>query len=312
MNNSSENKVMEPVDYIWMDGEMVEWENAQVHALTHALHYGTGVFEGIRAYSVDGSPAVFRLDEHMERFLDSAKISGMELDYSKEELIKAVEKTIKENNVESCYIRPLAFRGYGPMGVNPNDNPVKVMIAVWPWGAYLGEEALKNGVEVQTSSWTRHHPNVMPTKAKATGNYVNSVMAKQEAVRNGKDEAIMLTPEGFVAEGTGENLFVVRDGEVFTPPKSDVLEGITMDSVKQIARDEGYEVRHQKMTRDQLIRADEAFFTGTAAEVTPIREIDGKKISNGRGPVTEQIQQKYMDAVRSETEGYEEWRHQVE
>lgn len=302
---------MEPVDYIWMDGEMVEWEDAQVHALTHALHYGTGVFEGIRAYEVDGRPAVFRLDEHIERFVDSAKITGMELSYSKEELIEATEKVIRENDVESCYIRPLAFRGYGPMGLNPEDNPVKVMIAVWPWGAYLGEEALKSGVEIQTSSWNRHHPNVMPTKAKATGNYVNSVMAKQEAIRNGKDEALLLTPEGFIAEGSGENLFVVRDGKIFTPPTADVLEGITMDSIRKIAEDKGYSVEEKKMTRDQLIRADEAFFTGTAAEVTPIREVDGKEISDGRGQVTEELQSEYMDAVRGEIEKYRDWLHEV-
>jgi branched-chain amino acid aminotransferase len=303
---------MEPVDYIWMDDELVEWENAQVHALTHALHYGTGVFEGIRAYENDGKPAVFRLEDHIDRFLDSAKITGMEIDYSKEELIKATEKTIRENDVKSCYIRPLAFRGYGPMGLNPNDNPVNVMIAVWPWGAYLGEEALKNGVDIQTSSWTRHHPNVMPTKAKATGNYVNSVMAKQEALRNDKDEALMLTPEGYIAEGSGENLFVVRDGELLTPPKASVLEGITMDSVKEIAEDKGYDLSHEEMTRDQLIRADEAFFTGTAAEVTPIASVDGKQISDGRGPITEELQSTYMDTVRGRTDKYSEWRHQVE
>lgn len=303
---------MEPVDYIWMDSEMVEWENAEVHALTHALHYGTGVFEGIRAYEVDGKPAVFRLDEHIERFLDSAKITGMALEYSKKELIEAVEKTIRKNDVDSCYIRPLAYRGYGPMGLNPEDNPVNVLIAVWPWGAYLGEEELQKGVEIQTSSWSRHHPNVMPTKAKATGNYVNSVMAKQEAVRNGKDEAIMLTPEGYIAEGSGENLFVVRDGTLYTPPKADVLEGITMNTVKKIAEDRGYEIKEEKMTRDQLIKADEAFFTGTAAEVTPIREVDGREISDGRGSVTEEIQSAYMDTVRGKVEKYSDWLHIVD
>ncbi|MFB6208776.1 MAG: branched-chain amino acid transaminase [Candidatus Nanohaloarchaea archaeon] len=303
---------MEPVDYIWMDGEMVEWENANVHVLTHALHYGTGVFEGIRAYENDGVPAVFRLDSHMERFLDSAKITGMNLDYSKQELVNATEKIILENELKSCYVRPVAFRGYGPMGLNPNDNPVKVSIAVWPWGAYLGEEALKNGVEVQTASWNRHHPNVMPTKAKANGNYVNSVMAKQEAIRNGMDEAIMLTPEGYVAEGSGENLFAVRNGELLTPPASSVLEGITMDSVRQIAEDLGYAVKEKRMTRDQLIRSDETFFTGTAAEVTPIREIDGKQISDGRGPVTEEIQSEFMEVVSGKGEKYSDWRHRVE
>lgn len=303
---------MEPVDYIWMDSELVEWEDAKVHALTHALHYGTSVFEGIRAYENDGEPAVFRLEEHIERLIDSAKITGMKLDYSKQELIEATEETILENDVKSCYIRPLIYRGYGPMGLNPEDNPVKTMIAVWPWGAYLGEEALKNGVDIQTSTWTRHHPNIMPTKAKTAGNYVNSVMAKQEALRNGNDEALMLTPEGYVAEGSGENLFVVRDGELFTPPKSSVLEGITMDSVKKIAKDKGYKVKEERMTRDQVIRADEAFFTGTAAEVTPIRSLDGKEISNGRGPVTEEIQSTYMNVVRGRTEDWGEWRHKVD
>lgn len=303
---------MEPVDYIWMDSELVEWENAEVHALSHGLHYGTGVFEGIRAYEVDGKPAVFRLEEHIERFLDSAKIMEMELDYNKEELIEAVEKTITENEVDSCYIRPLSFRGYGSLGVNPQEVPIKTVIAVWPWGAYLGEEALKNGVETQTSSWTRHHRNVMPTKAKATGNYVNSVLAKQEAARNDRDEAIMLTPEGYVAEGSGENIFIVRDGELITPPTKDVLEGITRDSVIQIAEDLGYKVREEEFTRDQLVRADEAFFCGTAAEVTPIREVDGKEISDGRGPITEEIQSTFMDAVRGQKPEYERWLHEVE
>lgn len=302
---------MKPVDYIWMDSEFVEWENAEVHALSHGLHYGTGVFEGIRAYKVDEEPAVFRLEEHLERFIDSAKIMNMNLGYTLDELKEAVEETIRKNDLESCYIRPLAFRGYGSLGVNPEDVPVKVLIAVWPWGAYLGEEALRNGVETQTASWNRHHRNVMPTKAKATGNYVNSVLAKQEAAGNGKDEAIMLTPEGYVAEGSGENIFIVRDDEVITPPTKDVLEGITRDSVIQIAEDLGYNVREEEFTRDQLLRADEAFFCGTAAEVTPIREVDGKEISNGRGPVTEEIQSTFMDAVRGEEPEYSDWLHKV-
>ena len=304
---------MEPVDYIWMDGEMVKWDEAQVHVLTHALHYGTGVFEGIRAYETpEGEAAVFRLEEHVERLLDSAKLTGMEVERTKEDFITAIENTISKNEVKSCYIRPLIYRGYGSMGLNPNENPVESMIAVWPWGAYLGEEALKNGVEVQTTSWTRHHPNVVPTKSKATGNYINSVMAKQEAIRNDKEESIMLTPEGHVAEGSGENLFVVRDGELITPPKASVLEGITMDSVKKIAEEKGYNVRNEKMTRDQLIISDEAFFTGTAAEITPIRSVDGKEISDGRGPVTEEIQSTYMDTVRGRTSSRSEWRHIVD
>ena len=303
---------MEPVDYIWMDSELVEWDEAETHVLSHGLHYGTGVFEGIRAYEVDGEPAVFRLEEHVERFIDSAKIMDMDLGYSKKELTEAIENTITENNVKSCYIRPLAFRGYGSLGVNPKDIPVKVIIAVWPWGAYLGEEALQNGVETQTASWNRHHRNVMPTKAKATGNYVNSVLAKQEAARNGLDEAIMLTPEGYVAEGSGENIFIVRDGELITPPKKDVLEGVTRDSIIQIAEDKGYTVKEEEFTRDQLLRADEAFFCGTAAEVTPIREVDGKEISDGRGPITEEIQSTYMNSVRGENPEYMKWLHKVE
>ena len=302
---------MEPVDYIWMDSKLIEWENAEVHALSHGLHYGTGVFEGIRAYEVDEEPAVFRLEKHIDRFIDSAKIMDMDLEYSREELIQAVKKTISENKLKSCYIRPLAFRGYGSLGVNPQDVPVKVLIAVWPWGAYLGEEAMENGVKTQTASWNRHHRNVMPTKAKATGNYVNSVLAKQEASRNGADEAIMLTPEGYVAEGSGENIFIVRDDKLITPPTKDVLEGVTRDSIIQIAEDLGYKVREEEFTRDQLLRADEAFFCGTAAEVTPIREVDGREISDGRGPVTEKIQEKFMDAVKGENPDYENWLHRI-
>lgn len=303
---------MEPVDYIWMDSELVEWEDAEIHALSHGLHYGTGVFEGIRAYEVNGSPAVFRLEEHIDRFMDSAKIMDMDLEYSRKELIEAVKKTITENNLQSCYIRPLAFRGYGSLGVNPQSVPVRVLIAVWPWGAYLGEDALKNGVKTQTASWNRHHRNVMPTKAKATGNYVNSVLAKQEAVRNGVDEAIMLTPEGYVAEGSGENIFIVRDDELITPPTKDVLEGVTRDSIIRIAEDLGYKVSEEEFTRDQLLRADEAFFCGTAAEVTPIREVDGREISDGRGPVTEKIQSTFMDAVRGEKSEYMKWLDKIE
>ncbi|MFB6203419.1 MAG: branched-chain amino acid transaminase [Candidatus Nanohaloarchaea archaeon] len=303
---------MEEADYIWMDGETVKWEEAKVHALSHAMHYGTAVFEGIRAYECDGKPSIFRLDDHMERFIDSAEITELELERSKEQLVEATEELILENELESCYIRPLAFRGYGSMGLNPLENPVRTMIAVWPWGAYLGEDALKNGVEVQTSSWTRHHPNVMPTKAKASGNYVNSVLAKIEAAKNGKDEALMLNTDGFVAEGSGENFFIVRDGEIVTPPSADVLEGVTRDSVIEIAEDLGYTVREEKMTRDQVYRADEAFLTGTAAEVTPVAGVDDRNISDGRGPVTREIQSTFMDAVRGEIDDYRDWLHVVD
>ena len=299
---------MEPADQIWMNGELVEWENAQTHVLSHGLHYGTGIFEGIRAYNTPRGTQIFRLDSHTDRFYDSAKIMGMELEPSKKQFKKAVKKTVRENNLESCYIRPIAYRGYGGLGVNPEGTPVELAIAAWPWGAYLGEDALKNGVEAATSSWSRHHPNVMPTKAKASGNYVNSVLAKQEASERGVKEAIMLTPEGYVAEGSGENIFAVRNGELVTPPKADVLEGITMASVKELASEMGIEVKQEKMTRDQLLRADEAFFCGTAAEITPVREIDGRTISDGRGPVTEKVQSRFMEVARGETSDRKHWR----
>jgi len=298
---------MDEAEYIWVDGGLVNWDEAQTHVLSHGLHYGTGVFEGIRAYDTDEGPAAFRLPEHLERFLDSAAICQMDLDYSQQELRGAVEAVVSENGLDSCYIRPIAFRGYNELGVDPTGSPITVAIAAWPWGAYLGEEALKQGVDIMTSSWTRHHPNVMPTKAKATGNYVNSAMAKMEAVRNGFDEAIMLTPEGYVAEGSGENVFVVRDGEIITPPSSAVLEGITKDTVMTLAEERGYTVREERMTRDQIYRADEAFFTGTAAEVTPIASLDRRDISDGRGPVTEELQSAFMDVVHGDDPDHGDW-----
>ncbi len=303
---------MNEVDYIWMDGEFVEWDEAKIHVLSHVIHYGTGVFEGIRAYEDDGTPAVFRLDEHIERFINSAKIINMDLDYEKDEIIDIIDELIKKNNVSSCYIRPVAYRGYESLGVNPLENPIEMSIAVWPWGEYLGEGALEKGVEVQTSSWSRHHPNIFPTKSKASGNYLNSVLAKMEALENGYVESIMLTPEGFVAEGTGENLFVVRDEELYTVNSAEVLEGITRDSIIQIAEDLGYEVNFTPLTRDQIYISDEAFFTGTAAEVTPIRKIDERKISDGKGPVTSDIQETYLKAVKGDKEEYEDWLHHVD
>ncbi len=302
---------MKEVDFIWMDGDFVEWENAKVHILTHALHYGTGVFEGIRAYKTGDSTAVFRLDEHMERFINSAKIINMELDHTKDELIEVIDKLIVKNDLDSCYIRPIAYRGYKKMGVNPLNNPVNISIATWPWGEYLGEGALKNGIDTQTSSWSRHHPNIFPSKAKATGNYLNSVMAKMEAIENGYVESIMLNPQGYVAEGTGENLFMVRNGELFTAPTSDVLEGITRKSIIEIAKDLGYSVKKEPITRDQIYISDEAFFTGTAAEVTPIKSVDRRIISDGKGPVTDEIQNVFLKTVKGKIDKYKKWIHKV-
>ncbi|MFW5904025.1 MAG: branched-chain amino acid transaminase [Candidatus Saliniplasma sp.] len=302
---------MKEVDYIWMDGKFVEWQDAKVHVLTHALHYGTGVFEGIRAYEMEGVPAVFRLEKHMDRFINSAKIINMELKYSKDELIKVIEELIIKNDLDSCYIRPLAYRGYKNMGVNPLNNPINVSIATWPWGEYLGEGALENGIDVQTSSWARHHPNIFPSKAKATGNYLNSVMAKMEALENGYVESIMLNPQGYVAEGTGENLFLIRDEELFTAPTADVLEGITRKSIIEIAENMGYTVNKEPLTRDQIYISDEAFFSGTAAEVTPIRSVDRRKISDGKGPITDEIQNAFLEAAEGKIDKYKKWLHPV-
>ncbi|MFW6040357.1 MAG: branched-chain amino acid transaminase [Thermoplasmatota archaeon] len=302
---------MEEVDYIWMDGEFVDWKEAKIHVLSHALHYGTAVFEGIRAYDNDGMSSIFRLEEHLKRLKNSAKIIKMDLPYDLDEITDAIDELIVRNNLLSCYIRPLVYRGYKKLGVNPFDIPIKMMIAVWPWGVYLGEGALEKGVEVQVSSWSRHHPNIFPTKSKATGNYLNSVMAKMEAIENGYVESIMLTPNGYVAEGTGENLFLVRDGEIYTTPIADVLEGITRASVIEIAEDLGYPIHMQNITRDQIYISDEAFFTGTAAEVTPIRKVDGRKISDKKGPITDEIQSTYMKAVKGELDRYRKWLHLV-
>lgn len=295
-----------------MDGEFVEWQDAKVHVLSHGLHYGTGIFEGIRAYGDDGNSAVFRLKDHIDRFLNSAKIINLPLEYEKDEIIHVIEELIKKNDLKECYIRPIAFRGYETMGVNPLNNLVNLSIAVWLWGTYLGEKALEEGVEVQTSSWSRHHPNIFLSKAKANGNYLNSVMAKMEAVENGYVESIMLNPDGYVAEGTGENLFLVRDEEIITPPLADVLEGITRESAIMIVEDLGYDVIEKPITRDQIYISDEAFFTGTAAEVTPIRKCDRRKISDGKGQITDEIQTTFMDAVRGKIDKYEDCLHPVQ
>jgi branched-chain amino acid aminotransferase len=298
---------MEPVRKVWMNGVLVDWADATVHVLSHALHYGTGVFEGIRCYETARGPAVFRLREHFERLHRSAKIFLMEIPYSIEELVAATHELIGVNELESCYIRPIAYRGYGAMGLNPENNPVDVSIAVWPWGAYLGEEALRHGVRMTVSSWRRHDPNIIPPQAKVTGAYINSAMAKLEAVRSGYDEAVMLNPHGFVAEATGENIFVVIDGELFTPPLiSGPLPGITRASVMTIAADLGTPVGERQLTRADLYSAEEIFCTGTAAEVTPVREIDERVIGEP-GPITVAIQQKYFQIIRGEDEKYFDW-----
>jgi len=298
---------VQAVDKVWMNGQLVDWADAKVHVLTHALHYGTGVFEGIRCYETPRGPAVFRLREHLERMERSAKIFMMEIPYSVDELLEATHELIRVNALKSCYVRPIAYRGYGEVGVNPELNPVDVSIAVWSWGAYLGEEALKKGVRMTISSWRRHDPNIIPPAAKVTGAYINSVAAKQEAVHKGFDEAIMLNTQGFVAEATGENLFIVRDGEIFTPPlAAGSLGGITRGTIFTIAADLGMQVRETMIQRSDLYLADEMFCSGTAAEVTPVREIDGRVIGEP-GPITQAVQQKYFQIVKGEDEKYSDW-----
>ncbi|MDQ7833319.1 MAG: branched-chain amino acid transaminase [Desulfovibrionaceae bacterium] len=297
-------------DLIWFDGKLVPWKEAQVHVMTHTLHYGVGVFEGIRAYkTVHGGSAVFRLKEHVARLFGSAKIVGMTIPYSQDEIVTAILDTLKANTLAEGYIRPLAFIGTGKaMGVHPGQNPIQVAIAVWPWGAYLGAEALEKGIRICTSSYTRHHVNVMMTKAKACGNYVNSVLAKTEAIADGYDEALLLDPTGFVSEGSGENVFIVKNGIIKTPPLTSILAGITRDSLLAVARDLGYEVVEQLFTRDEVYVSDEAFFSGTAAEITPIRELDRRVIGEGRaGPVTKALQTEFFRVVKGENPKYAAW-----
>jgi len=302
------------VDYIWQDGELVAWEAAQVHVLTHALHYASGAFEGIRCYRTPQGPAVFRLVEHMQRFLNSAKLLYMELPYSLEDLCAAVKKTVAANKLEQCYIRPLVFRGYGSMGVDPLEAPVQVIIAVWPWDSYLGEEALASGVDVGISSWRQRSVNAFPPQVKATASYLNSGLAHIEAVRHGYNEAILLNEDGKVCEGSGENLFVVRGNAVITPPISDgVLAGITRDSVMTLAREAGYEVREESLVRSQLYTADECFMSGTAAEVVPVRSCDGISIGSGKaGPVALGLQKAYFASVHGENAQHADWLDHLE
>ncbi len=301
--------MVQKVEKIWMDGKFIRWEEANVHILTHSLHYGLAVFEGIRCYRChDGQSAVFRLREHIDRLFDSAQIGDLKIPYSKREIMEACKETLRINQLEEAYIRPIVFIGDGVMGVHPGDNPIRVAIITWSWGAYLGEEALEKGIRIKVSSYTRHHVNVMMTKAKICGNYVNSVLAKREAVKMGYDEALMLDTEGYVSEGSGENIFMVKEGLIKTTPLTSILSGITRNSVIQIARARKIPLVEEKFTRDELYTADEAFFTGTAAEITPIREVDDRRIGEGKpGPVTREIQATFFDIVQGKNPEFREW-----
>jgi branched-chain amino acid aminotransferase len=297
---------MRETEKIWMNGDLVDWNDARVHVGTHGLHYGSGIFEGIRAYETAKGSAVFRLTEHLKRFENSARLLGMELGYSVDALRQACHDVIAANGLPECYLRPIAFFGYGELGVSAVGNPVDVVIMSWPWGAYLGEEGLKNGIRAKSSSWQRIGPNVIPHAAKATGVYLNSMLAVTEANRAGYDEAILLTAEGYVADGSGENVFIVKDGELFTPDLStSILPGITRDTVIQIAQDLGYTVHEKSLIRSDLYLADEAFMTGTAAEVTPLRAVDDVEI--GVGTVTLEIQEAYLDTARGRSERWAQW-----
>ena len=293
---------------IWMDGGLVPWREATVHVLTHTLHYGMGVFEGVRAYRAEKGTAIFRLREHTRRLFQSAHILGMEIPWSEEEVNRAQVEVLRENGLETGYLRPMAFLGSEGMGLRADNLSVHLSIAAWEWGAYLGEENLERGLRVRVSSFSRHHVNVTMCRAKANGHYVNSMLALQEALDTGYDEALLLDTNGFVMEGSGENLFIVRDGVLYTPDLTSALDGITRRSVNRIIADEGFRLVERRITRDEVYIADEAFFTGTAAEVTPIREVDGRQIGEGRrGPVTERIQRRFFDAVHGRVPEYEEW-----
>ncbi len=293
---------------IWMDGELVPWREAQVHVLTHTLHYGMGVFEGVRAYKAEQGTAIFRLQDHTRRLFGSAHIMKMPVPYDRDAINAAQQTVVRENQLESAYIRPMCFYGAEGMGLRADNLKVHTMVAAWEWGAYLGAENMENGIRVRTSSFTRHHVNITMCKAKANGNYINSMLALNEALTCGYDEAMLLDVDGFVAEGSGENIFIVRDGILYTPDLTSALEGITRATIITLAQAQGLEIREKRITRDEVYLADEAFFTGTAAEVIPIREVDDRAIGNGgRGPVTERLQSQYFDVVHGRLDGYEDW-----
>ena len=293
---------------IWFNGELVAHEDATIHVLSHVVHYGSSVFEGIRCYTTDRGPAIFRLGEHMQRLVDSAKIHRMEIPYDLDALCEACVETVAASDLKSCYLRPLAFRGHGKMGVNPLNNPVETVVAVWEWGKYLGPEALEQGVDVQVSSWSRNAPNTTPSLAKAGANYLNASLIKMEAIKNGYSEGIALSVDGLLSEGSGENLFLVKNNTLYTPPTGlSVLPGITRDTIIDLAAERGYEVREKLIPREALYIADELFFTGTAAEVTPVRSVDQITVGEGRrGPITEELQAAYLDVVEGRS-GHDEW-----
>ena len=294
--------------WIWLDGEMLPWREAKVHVLTHTLHYGMGVFEGVRAYETEKGPAIFRLQDHTDRLFRSAHILGMKIPYDAQTLNRAQQEAVRENNLTSAYLRPMCFYGSEGMGLRADNLRVHVMIAAWEWGAYLGEDNLRNGIRIRVSSFTRHHVNITMCRAKANGNYMNSMLALQEALRDGYDEALLLDTEGYVMEGSGENVFIVRDGVIYTPDLTSALDGITRQTVVTLAGELGIPVVEKRITRDEVYIADEAFFTGSAAEVTPIREVDNRTIGNGgRGPVTERLQTLYFDQVKGRRDQHPEW-----
>lgn len=306
--------MVDRVESIWMDGELVGWDKAQVHILTHSLHYGLGAFEGIRAYHRnDGTTTIFRLYEHVDRLLASCKLCLIKCPYDREALAQACIEVVRKNRMKEAYIRPIVFMGDGAMGIWAPSNPIRTAIIAWEWGAYLGAEALSNGIKTRISSWARHHISVSIAKAKITGQYTNSILPKMEAKLAGCDEAILLDTQGYVCEGSGENIFVVRKGQLITPPLScSILEGITRDSVLTLAREEGIPVSEERFTRDQLYLADEAFFTGTAAELTPIREVDNRSIGEGKvGPITKRLQERFFEVVKGNDKRHSEWQTRV-
>ncbi|HGG59676.1 MAG TPA: branched-chain amino acid transaminase [Gammaproteobacteria bacterium] len=293
---------------IWMDGEFIPWRDAKIHVLTHTLHYGMGVFEGVRAYKAEQGTAIFRLEEHTTRLLNSAKIMNMPAPFDRETLNRAQLDAVRRNGLETAYLRPMFFYGSEGMGLRADNLKVHAIVAAWEWGSYLGAENMEKGIRIKTSSFTRHHVNISMCKAKANGHYINSMLALQEAVTDGYDEALLLDAEGYVAEGSGENIFIVRNGILFTPDLTSALDGITRNTIFHLAAELGLEIREKRITRDEVYIADEAFFTGTAAEVTPIREVDNRVIGSGtRGPITEQLQSLYFDAVHGRLENHLEW-----